>query len=599
MKLLGSAADKTAPVGGEKPPTRNIGGMGSLYLHVSSPRIRLTGAIVAVLGLFMIYLHTEPAVAHEQADAAASGVEGSNTSWSIGPSTQQVLLSDDLQQVLARLQREPGFLGAYPTPGSDTYTAHWSGETPLSALRRSEAGRLIEHVDHTPTRTLLAKAAGTVDAATLGELEGAQVGTGSVVPAPVQGIGPGGPIRMQKADATGQLGTYACSASYLFRNSTTNTYYLATAGHCLLDSEVKTSTENPDARARSVQLCYADCINNFVGLGKYVELRPGDAYPGYHPVAWAEQNGVGKDFGLIEIPHGLNGLLRPRLWQWGGPTGFKRPSTGTPLVHYGFGVGLGQATPTQGRIAATVLSSKEGGHGALGWANGGDSGSAFGTGALRTGEMLIGDGAGGTVTHAVIGVGLPIWFGTDLEYGLERAHPSLGFTPQLVTEKEAIEPGRPAPSSSPSPEPTSSSPSPTPVPSSAEPSPSSSPTPTPTSEPSPSPSPTPPGNEDPTVSERHVTLRASKDRARSGEQVRLRGSVAGESRCFSDTEVKLLARRSASSRFRIIGTTQSNGSGDYTFRVRQQSSRSYRTVVPATAGCSEARSRIVKIRITD
>ncbi|MDQ3981909.1 MAG: hypothetical protein M3271_04425, partial [Actinomycetota bacterium] len=387
--------------------------------------------------------------------------------WIADPFVRQALSSSDFAELEAELRALDGYLGVYPET-SGTYVAHWEGRVPAEAPRRSPDGRDVRHVSNTRVEPLIARPSRETSPISLHDLE-RQIAAGSAqatTAGPVQGIGPGGAIRMTKADATGRILTFICSASYLFHNPATDTFYLGTAGHCLLDENVVASSDDPNARARSVQLCYADCANNYIGLGKYVELLPGAAYPGYHPVAWAEQGGVGQDFGFIEIPRSLNSLLRPSLWFWGGPTGFKRPALGTPIVHYGFGIGLGQAFPTQGRAAVTILSSKTGGHAAVGWVNGGDSGSAFGTAFPRADEMLVGDGASGAITHAVVGVGLPLMWGTDIENALDRSHPALGTRLLLVTEDGMTQSPSPspAPSTSPTPSPSpNSSPTPTPT----------------------------------------------------------------------------------------------------------------------------------------
>lgn len=549
--------------------------------------------------------------------------------WIGDPFVQRALGSSDFAELEAQLHALDGYLGVYPET-SGTYVAHWEGQVPAEAPRRSPEGYDVRHVSNTRVEPLITRAAAETSPISLHDLE-RQMRVGSaqpMTPGPVQGIGPGGAIRMTKADATGRVFTYICSASYLFHNPATDTYFLGTAGHCLLDENVVASSDDPSGRARSIELCYADCVNNYVGLGKYVELRPGDAYPGYHPVAWAEQRGVGLDFGFIEIPRSLNSLLRPSLWFWGGPTGFKRPAIGTPIVHYGFGTGLGQATPTQGRAAITIVSSKTGGQAAIGWVNGGDSGSAFGTASPRPDEMLVGDGASGAITHAITGVGLPLMWGTDLENALDRSQSALGSRLVLVTENGMTQSPTPTPGpgSSPTPSPSpSSSPAPTPEPTpeptpaptptpeptpTSEPTPMATPTPTPeptqtpaptsspapSSEPSPSPTPdAPPNDEGP--AERDVSLRSSRSIIEAGDPVRLRGSISSSAGCVVDQPVKVLARKRSQKKFRRIRQTTTASDGGFVVKLRPHATRSYRVVVPADEDCVKAMSRTVTVRV--
>lgn len=347
--------------------------------------------------------------------------------WLSEPSVQKTLRDPEYRKLTADLQRFAGFLGAYPN-GSGKVVALWEGAVPTGAPRAS-AGHAIRNVADAPIRTLEERVKRPADAMTLQEFEARSAAPGPegpMAPSILQQVGPGTPIQMD--------GSFICTASYLFQHPTTGTYFLGTAGHCLLKEGVASSVEDPKGRMTTIDVCVADCINNWVGLGDYVSLTPDSAYPGYHPVAWAEQRGIGVDFGFIELPDSLGEHLRPWMWFWGGPTRFERPNLGDPLAHYGFGIGAGQAMPTQGRLALTLSASKSGGVFAAGAVNGGDSGSAFGTAAARTDKLLMGDGATGAITHAIVGVGIPFTWGTDMENALDRAQGDLGFRPQLVLE---------------------------------------------------------------------------------------------------------------------------------------------------------------------
>lgn len=374
------------------------------------------------------------------ADAKAAGVQGAQpdrvagaklTRWLSNPFVKKALRSQDLQKLTDRLTGLEGFLAAYPTM-TGKYVVQWDGPVPAGVPTTSGAGRTIKHVGNAEIKTLKARATKAAKPMSLEEFEEDFAGPqGPLAPDIVQGVGPGGAIQMQSKAATGSLSTFICSASYLFQDPATGTYYLGTAGHCLLDEGVESSVEHPEARSRYVDVCVSDCINNWVGLGNYVRLEPS---AGYHPVAWALQQGPGVDFGFIELPDSLGEVLRPWMWFWGGPTGFQRPLTGDPLAHYGFGITAGQAFPTQGRLGVTLLSDKATGVAAAGWVNGGDSGSAFGTAFPRTDTLLFGDGGTGALTHSIVGVGLPLMWGTDMDFALDLAEPALGFRPHLVLE---------------------------------------------------------------------------------------------------------------------------------------------------------------------
>ncbi len=382
----------------------------------------------------------EPTQAVEGADLG-DFLDDQLADWVTDPFVRNALRGTDLKNLTADLEDEEGYLAVYPDLDEEgVYVVYWEADVPEGVPETSSEGHIVRHVDNTQLRTLEDAALNEADALSVEETAERLDGhDGPNAPGVLQGAGPGGAIHMRKANANGALGTSICTASYLFEDPQTGKYYLATAGHCLLDSNIPQSQADsetrPDARARWVDLCYANCVNNWVGLGDYVRLQPNETY---HPVAWAQAKGIGNDFGLIEIPPELNEVLRPWLWFWGGPTGIDRPSLGDPVVHYGFGIGLGQAFPTQGRLGVTLSASHGGGLNAVGWINGGDSGSAFGTAFPRTDRMVVGDGAAGALTHAIVEVGAPLMWGTDLQRGLDDAEGPLGFRPGLVKEDAEI-----------------------------------------------------------------------------------------------------------------------------------------------------------------
>jgi hypothetical protein len=255
------------------------------------------------------------------------------------------------------------------------------------------------------------------------------------------GIGPGSALQQQ-----GEAGGFLCTAAFLLRDPQTATYYLSTAGHCLVNDESDpapyTGHANPDKVVRSVLVCVEGCVDNALSVGTYVTLSAGD---GYHPVAFAQSGGIGGDFGLVELPTEVHDLLRPSMPQWGGPTGVAADAgSGDLLVHYGHGTyccpvagGVASRTPADQGRAATALSSDASSFQAVGWITGGDSGSGIslavpdGAGALRGTEAL------GVITHGLEGPGT-VFYGTMLRHGLDLAREATGLRLELVPEGDPL-----------------------------------------------------------------------------------------------------------------------------------------------------------------
>lgn len=274
---------------------------------------------------------------------------------------------------------------------------------------------------------------------------------------------PDGPIAPghQNADGIGPgsgllLGGQLCTAAWLFQDPSDGVYYLSTAGHCLQtgpDDGPKDGS-SPDV-TDVVEICFADCrVNWAAGLdsfldirGDYVRLETGG---GYDPVAFAQAEGLGNDFGLIRIPSSANDMLRPWLPQWGGATDIYTGSLGLDhtAVHYGHGsyccpasgAFLTRTEADQGRIAQFNFNSDEHFEAVAGWASGGDSGSAVGRAdpaARAAGKGVIGAEAVGVLTHGV----LPAhsgFFGTMLDHGvgMATAHDAVFSDLRLVLEDE-------------------------------------------------------------------------------------------------------------------------------------------------------------------
>jgi hypothetical protein len=257
------------------------------------------------------------------------------------------------------------------------------------------------------------------------------------------GIGPGSALQ-QHAKAGSQAG-FLCTAAFLLRDPVTATYYLSTAGHCLVvdetDTHAYTGAANPDKVDHEILICIAGCIDNALGLGTYVSLVDDGAY---HPVTFAQSGGIGQDFGIVEIPPSEAKHLRPELPQWGGPHGTDSANAGDLLVHYGHGTyccpvvgGVASRTPADQGRTAVALSSGGDSFEALGWVTGGDSGSGIALAAPDPTGVLHGTAALGVITHGLEGEG-SLFDGTMLPHALDMVRESTGLSLQLVEEGDPL-----------------------------------------------------------------------------------------------------------------------------------------------------------------
>jgi hypothetical protein len=296
---------------------------------------------------------------------------------------------------------------------------------------------LMEPETHRPTR-FLDDASASSDA--------------SLPPTIQDGIGPGSGLHQRATpDASGG---FLCTAAFLLRDPATATYYLSTAGHCLVRDEADpapyTGAADPDKVDHEVDICVAECIDNALGQGTYVKLVAGD---GYAPVTYAESGGPGQDFGIVEIPAEHHGLLRPAMPQFGGPTGYDPSAFGDTLVHYGHGTyccpspvgGVASRTPAdQGRTAVSLGPSSIFGapagtsFSAMGSSTGGDSGSGVAIGTPDAANALRGGAAVGVLTHGTVVEGLPYFEGTTLAHGLDMVRAATGLQLQLVLDGDPL-----------------------------------------------------------------------------------------------------------------------------------------------------------------
>jgi hypothetical protein len=172
---------------------------------------------------------------------------------------------------------------------------------------------------------------------------------------------------------------YICTMNFIFRKG--STLAIGTAGHCLKGGEPVTLLTLAPGGENPV----------LVTLGKVLLKR--DA-------------GVGRDYGLVEIPPSLHGFVFPTIAGVGGPCGVYAGGDPQPVAHYGHGlVGGTGGTPRAGmgieaeQPKPPLLPPLEWNDKSYSWVgeiSNGDSGSA-----VRIGQLP----AVGNLTH---GIGLPL-----------------------------------------------------------------------------------------------------------------------------------------------------------------------------------------------
>ena len=201
----------------------------------------------------------------------------------------------------------------------------------------------------------------------------------SALPERATGIRPGSQILVERDGSVG-----GCSANFVWRDGD-GTLYLGAAGHCFLgDAPASTGFaegEGDDVSDVTVTVCTDCTFGGLTGMnvvrGEGVEL--GDvAYARQEELGGGE--GVGNDFGIVEIPAEAEHLVDPSLPQFGGPTGTVDGvvPAGDPVVQYGAGVVNGETYLTQGSRGLSLGA----GPGEGSWVAGiratpGDSGSAL------------------------------------------------------------------------------------------------------------------------------------------------------------------------------------------------------------------------------
>lgn len=319
----------------------------------------------------------------------------------LDPFVEEVFSEDTLETISQARDDDAGFLGAQPVPAwaSSNHTVdhvalYYEGQAPPAAHQMA-----AEQQDP-PVRVYEGQGE-PEELVWNGERENASepVVTGRTTPP--SGIGPGALIE-----------DGICSASFVWTNADQTRYFLSTAGHCVVGDGVQ-KTGGFD-----VSVCYEGCIAR--------DLRvSGEKWATLEGV-FAENNGVGEDFAIAEIPESLWDEIRPAFSHWEGPTKVLQPDAGEFAVQEGWGIATGDTYLTRPR--AGVFSAQnfwDQGDGSIRWmglTTNGDSGSAVGSGVLNqddpSQQLLDGRKVGGVVTHLCAGIdgGIPFWnCGTNFE----------------------------------------------------------------------------------------------------------------------------------------------------------------------------------------
>lgn len=173
-----------------------------------------------------------------------------------------------------------------------------------------------------------------------------------------------------------------CTSNFVFRNSTQ--YFIGTAGHCgKVGDEV-------DMLALPF---------GFVTLGRVVLSVTGP------------EDEPGNDFALISIDPELDPWVSPSMAHWGGPTGAYTGSGPAPIVHSGWGLGVGTGGTPRAGLGTVWTDDAWVFEGVVTF---GDSGSAANTAAGL---------AAGNITHIFVGItreyGVTLGGGTSMKRILE------------------------------------------------------------------------------------------------------------------------------------------------------------------------------------
>lgn len=276
-------------------------------------------------------------------------------------------------------------------------------------------------------------------------------------------IGPGTPIGMSFGGEPYPV--YICTSNFVWKDQNGKAY-LGAAGHCFIESGYRTThgANAPGAPLYDpsnvrVFACYADCafgglsstVTEIV-LGNYVELGE-VAYARQEPANGdinVDGDGVGWDFGIVEIPEQYYAYVDTAMPGWGGPYDvWSDDSFGLPLLLHGNAAYYGETAAQKNRMGASLGTTDGRSWDAVIPSWGGDSGSSvsvlndpqFGPEAM--GLLTHGVGVGDSVVGTGAGVTLMLASGTIIPQAIQMAKDDaeLCLRPLLAGEDVSTAPG--------------------------------------------------------------------------------------------------------------------------------------------------------------
>lgn len=397
-------------------------------------------AIVIALGMITALAPAVAAGAQAGVDASAVTIDESSRShedritrdaYLSHPFVSDVLGSSSLETIRAAHADDPGFVGAFPVATEDAHVAlAYENEAPdrvvesLVAAEGVVEGLPVMVHENVPVEETIA------EPRTEQTQPPALYGTTSThLSATNTGIGPGQDMLIERND-----GTFVCSSNFVYTDG--SSFYLGTAGHCVLEADCDESTDKCWDEPR-VEVCIDTCLGSApLAIGNYVEL--GNVL--YARKASDTGQSFGQDYAFVEIPTSLENEIRPTVPTWGGPTGELDKSSPPflgPIFHYGQGVGLGDTIALERRAAVGIgnlgSGAAPGAWSALGWATGGDSGSGAVADNVRPSDAAVGGDAVGDITHSIVVVGAPLMLGTMSEQARDFTQNEVGTSLSLVT----------------------------------------------------------------------------------------------------------------------------------------------------------------------
>lgn len=223
----------------------------------------------------------------------------------------------------------------------------------------------------------------------------------TAIPERAAGIRPGSQILVEREGSTA-----GCSANFIWRDAASGSLYLGAAGHCFLQDAPAAAEfakgEGDDVSDVTVAVATDGTFGGALAMN-LVDVAPvelGDVVYARQEEPGDGGEGVGHDFGLVEIPPEIDHLVDFSMPQFGGPDGTVDGVVpdGDPVVQYGAGVVNGETYLTQGSRGISLGAGPNDGSWTAGIrATPGDSGSAL---SAATGLISYdGDAAAGVLTH--------------------------------------------------------------------------------------------------------------------------------------------------------------------------------------------------------